>query len=32
VLQPGYRVGERIMRPARVRVAEPDPAGPAEEN
>jgi molecular chaperone GrpE len=32
VLQPGYKVGERIMRPARVKVAEPDPAGPAEEN
>ena len=37
VLQPGYKVGERIMRPARVRVAEPelvDPtgAGPIEEN
>ena len=28
VLQPGYRVGERILRPARVAVAEPtDPAG-----
>jgi molecular chaperone GrpE len=24
VLQPGYKVGERIMRPARVRVAEPE--------
>jgi molecular chaperone GrpE len=23
VLQPGYRVGERILRPARVAVAEP---------
>jgi molecular chaperone GrpE len=28
VLQPGYRVGERILRPARVAVAEP--AGPGE--
>lgn len=28
ILQPGYRVGERILRPARVAVAEPtDPAG-----
>ncbi len=27
VLQPGYKVGERIMRAARVKVAEPDPAG-----
>lgn len=25
VLQPGYRVGERVVRAARVRVAEPDP-------
>jgi molecular chaperone GrpE len=34
VLQPGYRVGERILRPARVRVAEPDLTVPveAEEN
>ena len=32
VLQPGYKVGERIMRAARVKVAEPDPAGPTEEN
>jgi molecular chaperone GrpE len=31
VLQPGYRIGERILRPARVAVAEPDPdAEPAE--
>ncbi|WP_433465892.1 nucleotide exchange factor GrpE [Spirillospora sp. CA-128828] len=29
VLQPGYRIGERILRPARVAVADPDPdAGP----
>jgi molecular chaperone GrpE len=28
ILQPGYKVGERILRPARVSVAEPtDPAG-----
>lgn len=25
VLQPGFRIGERILRPARVAVAEPDP-------
>ncbi|AZK95439.1 MULTISPECIES: nucleotide exchange factor GrpE [Streptomyces] len=30
VLQPGYRIGERTIRPARVAVAEPQPgAGPA---
>ena len=30
ILQPGYRVGERVLRPARVAVAEPDPdAAPA---
>jgi molecular chaperone GrpE len=33
ILQPGYRVGERILRPARVAVAEPgdaeEPDGPA---
>jgi molecular chaperone GrpE len=31
ILQPGYRIGERIIRPARVAVAEPstDPAGAA---
>jgi len=28
VLQPGYRVGERIVRPARVKVAEPEPYDP----
>ncbi|MBA3742070.1 nucleotide exchange factor GrpE [Sporichthya sp.] len=28
VLQPGYRVGERVVRPARVKVAEPEPGGP----
>jgi molecular chaperone GrpE len=27
VLQPGYRVGDRIVRPARVKVAEPEPVG-----
>ena len=37
ILQPGYRVGERILRPARVEVAEPgeaeapsEPDGPGE--
>jgi molecular chaperone GrpE len=25
ILQPGFRIGERIVRPARVAVAEPDP-------
>ncbi|WP_131742566.1 nucleotide exchange factor GrpE [Actinomadura roseirufa] len=30
VLQPGYRIGERIVRPARVAVAEPDPNAGAE--
>ena len=31
VLQPGYKVGDRILRPARVAVAEPaDLAGPGE--
>jgi molecular chaperone GrpE len=28
ILQPGYRVGERIVRPARVKVAEPEPYDP----
>lgn len=28
VLQSGYKVGERVLRPARVKVAEPDPEGP----
>ncbi|MGW7277916.1 nucleotide exchange factor GrpE [Streptomyces sp. NPDC054844] len=36
ILQPGYRIGERTIRPARVAVAEPQPgaqgAKPAEEN
>ncbi|MFF8588570.1 nucleotide exchange factor GrpE [Streptomyces althioticus] len=35
ILQPGYRIGERTIRPARVAVAEPQPgaqtAPPAEE-
>jgi molecular chaperone GrpE len=35
VLQPGYRIGERILRPARVAVVEasepaPEPEPPAE--
>jgi molecular chaperone GrpE len=25
ILQPGYRIGERVIRPARVAVAEPQP-------
>ena len=28
ILQPGYRVGERVLRPARVAVAEPDGSTP----
>lgn len=28
VLQPGYRVGERVVRPARVKVAEPESVDP----
>jgi len=36
ILQPGYRIGERTIRPARVAVAEPQPgaqtAPPAEES
>ncbi|HEY7362179.1 MAG TPA: nucleotide exchange factor GrpE [Streptosporangiaceae bacterium] len=31
ILQPGYRVGERILRPARVEVAEPGEAEAPEE-
>jgi molecular chaperone GrpE len=33
ILQPGYKIGERILRPARVEVAEPggDDAGTADE-
>jgi molecular chaperone GrpE len=31
ILQPGYRIGDRIVRPARVAVAEPSgEAAPAE--
>lgn len=30
ILQPGYRVGDRILRPARVAVAEPEPDQVAE--
>ncbi|CAL9471668.1 Protein GrpE [Streptomyces sp. enrichment culture] len=36
ILQPGYRIGERVIRPARVAVAEPQPGAqtvkPAEES
>lgn len=32
IYQPGYRVGERILRPARVAVLEPDGATPAAED
>jgi len=36
ILQPGYRIGDRILRPARVAVAEPEPdvhpSAPAESN
>ena len=31
ILQPGYRVGERVLRPARVAVAEPDPNAPTPD-
>ncbi|GAA3373535.1 nucleotide exchange factor GrpE [Streptomyces sannanensis] len=31
ILQPGYRIGERTIRPARVAVAEPQPGAPAKE-
>ncbi len=31
ILQPGYRIGDRVVRPARVAVAEPDPNAPAAE-
>ncbi|MEY9843337.1 nucleotide exchange factor GrpE [Streptacidiphilus sp. MAP5-3] len=27
ILQPGYKIGDRIIRPARVAVAEPEPGG-----
>ena len=29
ILQPGYRIGERILRPARVAVTEPEPYDPS---
>ncbi|MBF9068273.1 nucleotide exchange factor GrpE [Streptacidiphilus fuscans] len=29
ILQPGYKIGDRIIRPARVAVAEPEPGGAA---
>jgi len=29
IRQPGYKIGERIIRPARVAVAEPEPGGSA---
>ena len=32
ILQPGYQVGDRILRPARVAVAEPDPERVAESD
>ncbi|MDF3291450.1 MULTISPECIES: nucleotide exchange factor GrpE [Streptomyces] len=31
ILQPGYRIGERTIRPARVAVAEPQPGAPGKE-
>jgi molecular chaperone GrpE len=31
ILQPGYRIGDHILRPARVAVAEPEPDAPAPE-
>ncbi|WP_059009814.1 nucleotide exchange factor GrpE [Streptomyces specialis] len=32
ILQPGYRIGERTIRPARVGVAEPQPGKPADQD
>ncbi|WP_182606044.1 nucleotide exchange factor GrpE [Streptomyces alkaliphilus] len=32
ILQPGYRIGERTIRPARVGVAEPQPGSPVGED
>ncbi|MFC4112703.1 nucleotide exchange factor GrpE [Nonomuraea zeae] len=32
VLQPGYRLGDRVLRPARVAVAEPEDAPPASND
>ncbi|SDS84761.1 nucleotide exchange factor GrpE [Microlunatus soli] len=31
ILQPGYRIGDRILRPARVAVAEPDEAAAGDQ-
>ncbi|MDP9392869.1 MAG: nucleotide exchange factor GrpE [Actinomycetota bacterium] len=31
ILQPGYRIGERVVRPARVAVAEPDSPAPSAQ-
>jgi molecular chaperone GrpE len=31
VLQPGYRMGQRVIRPARVAVADPKPDKPADQ-
>ena len=31
ILQPGYKIGDRIIRPARVAVAEPEPGGSAAD-
>ncbi|GHE43450.1 protein GrpE [Streptosporangium violaceochromogenes] len=30
ILQPGYRIGERVLRPARVAVAEPEEPAPGD--
>ena len=32
ILQPGYRIGDRVLRPARVAVAEPDPDAPSTDS
>jgi molecular chaperone GrpE len=32
ILQPGYKVGERIVRPARVAVAEPEEGAAAPDD
>ena len=32
ILQPGYRIGERTIRPARVGVAEPQPGSPGADD
>ncbi|MER6944058.1 nucleotide exchange factor GrpE [Nonomuraea sp. NPDC000554] len=32
VLQPGYRLGDRVLRPARVAVAEPEDVPPASDD